>query len=175
MMRRVLVFGCSGSGKTTLADSLGQITGYPVTHLDELFWQPGWKQLPGPEFRARQEELVARENWIIDGHYRSTMDIRLPAADTVIFLDLPRRTCLRRVLVRSARRYGRSGPAPGCTERFELEFMRWVWRWQQDARPLIASELRTHARHTRQLLISSSREAKLLLNTVREQNGHPVR
>ncbi|SDX27803.1 Adenylate kinase [Amycolatopsis xylanica] len=175
MMRRVAVIGGSGSGKTTFADRLGQATGLPVTHLDELYWQPGWTQLPLPEFRARQEELVAHDRWIIDGNYSSTMDIRLPLADTVIFLDLPRRIRMRRVLVRTARRFGRTGPAPGCVERLDPEFLRWVWRWDLDSRERVTDGLREHASHARQLLVTSPREAKLLLRRLREQNGHAVR
>src|ERR1051325_11561095 len=118
-MRRVLVIGSGGAGKSTFAARLGERTGLPVVHLDAHYWRAGWRETPREEWDARVDELLAADEWIIDGNYGGTLARRLAACDTVIFLDLPRTLCLWRVVKRRALFRGRSRPdmAEGWPER----------------------------------------------------------
>ena len=126
MMRRILVIGIPGAGKSTLAAGLGAALDLPVIHLDALFWKPGWKETPRDEFRALTAELIKREQWVIDGHYGRSFDVRLPAADTVVLLDLPRMLCIWRVIRRWLTHIGRTRPdmGPGCPEKVDWEFIK---------------------------------------------------
>ena len=96
-MRRVVVIGRGASGKSTLAVQLSDITGFPVVELDKIFWQPGPVATPRGQWVAIQRELVAGERWIIDGDLGpyDAVDVRLRAADTVIFLDFSLVRCSR--------------------------------------------------------------------------------
>ena len=67
-MKRIMIIGCGGSGKSTLARQLGDKTGLPVVHLDQLFWRPGWVHISREEFNAAHREAVMGERWIIDGN-----------------------------------------------------------------------------------------------------------
>ena len=89
-MKRVAVIGPPGAGKTTFARRLADKTGLPLIHLDAHFWNPGWVPTPREEWRARHAELLSPDEWIIDGVYPGTLEERVAAADTVIFLDVPR-------------------------------------------------------------------------------------
>jgi len=102
-VERIAIIGCGGSGKSQPARRLGARVGLPVTHLDVVYYDDEWNTLPAEKFAAIQEGLVATPRWVIDGNYASTLPIRLAAADTVIFLDLPARTCLRGILARRLR------------------------------------------------------------------------
>ena len=133
-MQRVAVIGPGGAGKTTFARALGTKTGLDVVHLDTLFWKPGWVETPRDEWRAMQEEVVARDAWIIDGNFGATLDVRLSRADTVVFLDFPRALCLRRAVVRAIRNHGKPTQAEGCPEGFEVEFYRWIWSYPKESR-----------------------------------------
>ena len=84
---------------------------------------------PDPEWDRITADLSAGDRWIMDGNYGRTLPVRLAAADTVIFLDLPRVVCTWRVLKRQVRWLGRVRPdaAPGCPERLTWEFVSWVW------------------------------------------------
>ena len=138
-MNRIVVIGSPGSGKSVLARHLGQRTRLPVFHLDSLFWRPGWVETPAEEWKARQADLVAGDRWIIDGNYTETLDIRLPAADTIVFLDFPRRTCVRGILVRELTPTGRRRPdlAEGCPPKYDREFFRFVWSFRAAERPRV--------------------------------------
>jgi adenylate kinase family enzyme len=138
-MERILVMGSSGSGKSTFAQRLSAITGIPIVSLDALFWKPGWMPSDRVEFEQRVTEAVALPRWIIDGNYASGGggEVRRSLADTVIWFDLPRRTCMTGIMTRIATSYGRVRPemAPGCPEKFDLAFFRYVWTYRRLQRP----------------------------------------
>ncbi len=140
------MIGSAGAGKSTFAVTLGQLLKLPVFHLDKLFWKPGWIPAQKNGWRRTQQALVAKERWIIDGNYDSTLDIRFARADTVFHLDFPRRMCLWRVGKRIVTGLGRTRPdmAPGCPERIDFPFLKWVWRFRRDVRPNIVAILRNH-------------------------------
>lgn len=143
-MKKIMLIGSGGSGKSTLASKLGHILSIDVYHLDAIFWKPGWVGTPRDEQKAVQAELVSRDSWIIDGNYGGTMDIRLQAADTIIFVDLSRWICLYRVLKRrfQYRNIKRTDMAEGCDERIDLKFLRWVWEYPAKQKPKIVENLR---------------------------------
>jgi adenylate kinase family enzyme len=161
-MQRIAIIGSGGAGKSTLALQLGARLGIDVVHLDALYWQPGWVETPKAEWRARMSELVHGERWILDGNYGGTLDLRLATADTVVFLDLPRLTCLWRVVVRSARFRGRSRPdmAPGCPERLSWDFVTWIWTYPRRRRPALLRALDDVASETRVVRLRSAGEVR---------------
>jgi adenylate kinase family enzyme len=158
-MERVAIVGCGGAGKTTFATALGARTGLEVVHLDTQFWKPGWVETPSDDWRALQIELVARDRWIIDGNYTSTLDVRLRAADTVVFLDYPRHVCLRRVLWRVTRDHGKATEADGCPEHFDPAFYRWIWRYRRVTRPVVIEAIETHGAAAAVVVLGRPRDA----------------
>jgi len=142
-MKKVLVIGSGGAGKSTLANQLGKLLKIEVFHLDQLYWRPGWVETPKTEWLKTVEELVSRDSWIMDGNYSGSLDLRLAACDTVIFLDLTRTLCLWRVLKRAVVYRNRNRPdmAKGCPEKLSLEFMLWIWNYPRRTRPKIIKML----------------------------------
>ncbi len=136
-MNRVLIIGCGGSGKSTLARKLGSLTGIPVVHLDRIYWSPGnWEHQTDGEFDAILALELQKAQWILDGNYNRTLPQRLEACDTVIYLDYSRLTCLLGVFKRVLTNYGRTRQdmAPGCKERFDLDFVKWIWNFNRKNR-----------------------------------------
>ena len=105
MQRVAIVATASGCGKTTVGRALAAILGAPFVELDAIHWQAGWTQLDAAELRRRVEPLVAQDAWVVDGAYRGKLgDLVLERADTVVWLDLPRRVWLPRLVLRTLRR-----------------------------------------------------------------------
>ncbi len=144
-MRRVAVIGCGGAGKTTFANELGQRLGLPVLHIDSFYWRDrdgtGQAELTPEQWSRTHEEMIDREQWVIDGMKLGVLQARLAAADTVIFLDVPRRTCLWGVLRRRLRYRGQMRPDIGVYDRISAEFIRWIWSFGETARPRITDAL----------------------------------
>ncbi|NNE67489.1 MAG: DNA topology modulation protein [Pyrinomonadaceae bacterium] len=138
-MKRVLVVGSCGAGKSTFSRKLQEKTDLPLIHLDRYYWKPDWVESSVEEWTAKVSELISGDKWIIDGNYGGTMDLRMKRADTVIWLDLPRYLCIYRVLKRtlSANSSARPDMAEGCEERFELDFLKYVWNFRRDKNPKI--------------------------------------
>ena len=135
-MERILIIGCSCSGKSRLARELGQKLGLPVVHLDQLWWEPGWKTVTREEFDSRLAMALNMEKWIIDGNFSRTMPQRLSRCDTVIYLDYSRWECLLGLAQRLMGNWGKVRPdmGPGCPERFDWEFVKWIWNFNRDNR-----------------------------------------
>ncbi|BDM81230.1 P-loop NTPase family protein [Acaryochloris marina] len=142
-MKKVAIIGSSGAGKSTLARQLGHAFGLKVIHLDQVYWQPGWLDPDPQTWRQQINALVAEPNWIMDGNYSGTFDLILPPADTIIFLDFSRWRCLGRVLKRLWQYRGQTRPdmAPDCPERFNWEFLWFVWGFPQHHRSTILQAL----------------------------------
>src|SRR3989344_8957244 len=97
-MERILIIGLQGSGKSTFANKLGQGLNREVIHLDKVYYESGWKHIQTKEeWRQTIKELVLREKWIMDGQYTSTLDIRIPTADAIIFFNFNKLFCLYRI------------------------------------------------------------------------------
>lgn len=106
-MRRIVILGLPGSGKSTLARRLGAARGLPVFHLDQAYWQAGWVAAEPEAFRAEVERIAALPAWVIEGNCHDTIEPRLRAADTLVYLDMPPWRTVRRILKRAATSHGR--------------------------------------------------------------------
>jgi adenylate kinase family enzyme len=105
-MRKVTIIGsASGNGKTTLGRTLAERLEVPFVEMDALVHGPNWTETPDEELRARVGPIIASEGWVIDGAYRGKLgDLLLDAADIVVWLDLPMRVWLPRLVRRTVRR-----------------------------------------------------------------------
>ena len=128
-MKRVVVVGPGAAGKSTLAARLGEITRRPVIELDKLFWQPSLAPRPQEEWVAIQRRLVAQESWIMDGELGpcDVIDVRLHAADAIVFLDFSPFRCAWRAIRRSPERAEPESPGGdefGAAEQSQLTMER---------------------------------------------------
>ncbi len=170
-MKRVLVIGSGGAGKSTFSRRLGARLGLPVIHLDRVYWRPGWVEPPKDEWRRKVEEMCAGDAWVMDGNYSGTLDVRLEACDTVIFLDLPRTVCIRRIIKRALTYRGATRPdmGDGCREQLNkdfLVFLLWVWNYPRRSRPKVLARLEGLPGDRRIHVLRSSAEAEEFLAKV---------
>ncbi len=164
---RILVLGPGGAGKTVLARHLSGALGIPVVHLDTLYYDEHWRPRPPEEFAAAQCQALAADKVIMDGNYATSLPLRLTAADTVIVLDLPARTCLAGILRRRWHYHG-GQHADGVFDRLSVGFARYVINYRRRTLPRVLDLIAEHAPTARVFRLTSWREVDRFLQGVRE-------
>ena len=174
--KRIALVGCIGAGKSTLARTLGERLGLEVFHLDALWWLGGRYRIVGRktvashamdprDFLELQQELAAGDRWIIDGGH-ADLSVRLVRADTVIFLDLPRVTCMWRV----AKRTGSPRPdyPPDVQEswRWMVVLLRWIWSYPKRKRPGMIAAVEEYAGQASVIWCRSASDVQHLVASV---------
>ena len=164
---RILVIGCSGAGKTTLSLKIAERFGLEYQSLDrDVLWLPEWRQRDKIEQREILRNLVSRNRWIMDGNGPSTFDIRVPRADLVLWLRVPRHLSFLGLAHRVLKNYGvvRNAMADGCPERLpDKEFLSYIWTFEQRMAPRIIAGVNQHGPETPIVIIRNRREAASLL------------
>ena len=141
-MKKVIVIGCPGSGKSTFARALREKTGLPLYHLDMLYWNADRTTVEKSVFRARLAAIIEGDEWIIDGNYGSTMELRLAACDTVFFLDYPTDVCLDGV---RARRGIPRSDMPWIETEEDAEFNEFIKSYNSESRPRVLELLEKYS------------------------------
>ena len=164
-MNRVMIIGCSGAGKSTLAKTLHQATQLPLIHLDQQYWLPNWTEPRRDSWTQKVIQLADQDQWIIDGNYGGTLDIRIKRADTIIYLDYSRWVCLWQVIKRTIHNYGqtRNDMASGCKERFNLAFLNYVYTFNDIKRPVLLKKLQQVHRQQKVYILKNRMETQNFL------------
>lgn len=159
-MKRIIVIGCPGSGKSTFSRALHNATGIPLYHLDQLFWNADRTTVEKAVFLKRLTEVLRQREWIIDGNYASTMELRLQACDTVIFLDYPTDICLQGIRKRQGQ--ARSD-LPWIEREEDADFVEFIKRFPSQSRPQILELLDRYPEKTA-LIFQSRGESNSFLS-----------
>ena len=133
-MKKIIVIGCPGSGKSTFSKALHKKTGIPLYHLDMMYWNEDKTTVEKSVFLDRLTAVLQKDEWIIDGNYASTMEMRLAECDTVFFLDLPLDVCLDGI--RKRRGMARSD-MPWTETEEDAEFVEFIKSFNEQSRPRI--------------------------------------
>ena len=150
---RILILGCPGSGKSTFARALAARTGLPLVYLDNLWWRADGSHISRDEFDRTLAGLLAGERWIMDGDYSRTYEVRLRAADTVVFLDYPEDVCMDGI----RRRVGEERPdMPWKESTLDPELVAMVKNFATDNRPVLLSLFQKYPE--KQVITYTSRE-----------------
>ena len=152
---RILILGCPGSGKSTLARALAARTGLPLVHLDNIWWRADGTHISREAFDRALGELLRGEQWILDGNYSRTIEVRLRACDAIIFLDYPEEVCMAGITAR----VGQPRPDMPWAERsLDPELVALVRNYARDDRPQVLALLQKYP-EKRSLIFTSREEA----------------
>ena len=152
-MKKVIVIGCPGSGKSTFSRALHNKTSIPLYHLDRMYWNADKTTVKKSVFREHLSAVLEKDEWIIDGNYSSTMELRMAACDTVFFLDYPLAICLDGV--RERRGKPRSD-MPWVETEEDAEFIAFIKNFHEQQRPQVLELL--HKYRDKSIVVFTSRE-----------------
>ena len=160
-MKKIMVIGCPGSGKSTFSRALHEKTGIPIFHLDMMYWNPDRTTVDKTVFCRQLSEVVKKNEWIIDGNYKSTIELRMQFCDTVIFLDYPVDICLNGV---KERRGKKRSDMPWVEEDEEdPAFIEFIKNYNAQCKPKIAELIGKYS--DKEIYVFSDRkEADAFLN-----------
>lgn len=168
-MKRVIVIGCPGSGKSTFSKSLHKITNIPLLHLDMIFWNSDKTTVEKTVFLEKLSKALQKDEWIIDGNYASTMELRMNACDTVIFFDYPVDICLdginkRKGIPRSDIPWIESGED-------DVEFVEFIKNYNSQSRPEVMKLLDKYLYKNIFIFSNRSQAEEFLIKVQREKQN----
>ena len=133
-MKKIVIIGCPGSGKSTFAKLLSDLTSLPLFHLDMLYWNKDKTIVDKQVFLNNLNDMLNLDEWIIDGNYLSTMELRISKCDTIIFLDYPLEICLDGI----KNRIGKPrSDMPWVEKDVDSDFVKYVERYNIDIKPQV--------------------------------------
>ena len=142
MYNRISIVGGSGSGKSTLCNILSKELNLPAIHLDAINYEPNWVEIDKVERDKIISTKSSRDKWIIDGNYNKTLKERFKKADLIIWLDYSTFMQLKGVLKRYFKTRNKERPEiPGCKEKLEFKFIKYVLTYNKKKRHIIKEYL----------------------------------
>ncbi len=163
-MKKIIVIGCPGSGKSTFSKKLNSITRIPLFHLDMMFWNDDKTTVERSVFIHRLSEAMKQSEWIIDGNYASTLEIRLKECDTVIFLDYPLNTCLEGI---RERRGKKRSDIPWIETEEDPEFIEFIEKFAEESRPQIIEALNKNTKKN-VIIFKTRKDADVFLSKTKK-------
>ena len=155
-MKKVIVIGCPGSGKTTFAEKLNKRTGLPLFYLDAIWHKPDRTHISREEYDQRLAEILELEEWIIDGNYSRTLEVRMQACDTIFLFDLPTEVCIQGATDRLGKvRYD----VPWIDTELDPKFKQEIEEFPEKTLPRIYELLEKYKENRQVVIFKSRRQA----------------
>ena len=141
-MNKAIIIGCPGSGKSTFSKALHEKTGLPLYHLDMLYWNSDRTTVSKELFRERLQKVIEENQWIIDGNYGSTIELRMKECDTVFFLDYSTDVCIEGIRERKGKV---RTDMPWIETEDDEEFLDFIRSYNAESRPKVIELLEKYS------------------------------
>lgn len=153
-MKKIIIIGCPGSGKSTFSRKLQQLTNLPLHHLDMLFHNSDGTHISTEELEEKLRDIFKTSEWIIDGNYQRTLEMRIKECDTIFLLDYPVETCIAGA---EARIGTKREDMPWVEKEFDEEFKQKILSFSSEKLPKIYELLEAY-KDNKKIIIFKSRE-----------------
>ncbi len=164
-MKKVVILGSPGAGKTTFARKLQAVTKLPLYHLDMIWHKPDKTNITREEFDEKLQEIMSSDEWIIDGNYSRTCEIRIRNCDTVFLLDFPLELCLKG----AEERIGKERPdMPWVEEAFDEEFKQWILDFPTEQLPKLYKTIEKYNKDKSVIIFKTREETDEYINRLQK-------
>ena len=161
---KIIVVGCPGSGKSTFSKKLHEVTQLPLIHLDNIMWKKDRSHISREEFDKKLDEILQGDQWIIDGDYSRTYEVRFKVCDTVIFLDFSFEECMSGIKERVGKI---RSDIPWTEQELDPELVKLVDNYNSDNRPVVLSLMEKYS-DKKQIIFESRSAANEWLNKLKQ-------
>lgn len=167
-MEKITIIGSGGSGKSTLAKELGDKLDIEVFYLNKIWWINDNEHISDEEFLSIQKKIIKEnDSFIFDGYYPDTLDLRLEASDTIIFLDFPPVTNLKRSVKRSlTEKNNEDDPSLDRTEKLNKDYITWLLNFNKKERNKILDKLNKLKLEKKIVIIDNDNKKDLFLQSI---------
>lgn len=161
--KKVIVIGCPGAGKSTFSRKLHDSTNLDLFHLDALYWNEDCTHISREELIKKQEEIFKQESFIIDGNFKSTLEMRVKEADVVFLFDLPTEICIKGAKNRKGNR-----PEMPCELPDNDELIDFILNFNNEVMPKIQYLLKKY--NSNVIIFHSHKEADEYIEKIKSKN-----
>lgn len=168
-MKKISIIGAGGSGKSKLARELGQKLGIEVFYLNKIWWKNKDKHISEEEFLEIQKDIIKNnDKFIFDGTYMKSLDLRIEASDTIIFLDFPSTTTLRQSVKKNLTEDNKDNSNPNLdhTGKIDLKYISWLLNFEKEHREEILNKLNEIKLDKKVVVIDNNNKKELFLDSI---------
>lgn len=166
-MKKVSIIGCPGSGKSTFARGLRDKTGLPLYYLDMIWHNPDRSTVSREEFDLRLEEILSRDEFIIDGNYNRTLERRFISCDTIFFMNIPTEICIESAKERIGKK---REDLPWVETEFDSNFEEWILNFPKNGLPIINDLIKKYSQEKNIIIFNNRQESENYLKETRNKN-----
>lgn len=160
---KIIVIGCPGAGKSTFSQKLSSINNLPLYHLDMLYHNSDGTHISKEELEEKLKEIFKNDNWIIDGNYQRTLEMRMEECDTIILLDYPIEVCLAGA---ESRIGTKRDDLPWVEDKLDEEFKNSILNFSKEKLPQIYLLLEKYKNNKKIMVFKSREEAEEYLENI---------
>lgn len=161
-MSRIIVIGSPGAGKSVFSQKLKAVTNVPLYHLDMLYHKADGTHISKEELEDKLRKIFKEDNWIIDGNYQRTLEMRLKECDTVFLLDFPTEVCLEGAKSRVGKK---RDDMPWVEEKLDENFKQCIIDFANEKLPQIYELLDKYKDNLNIIIFKSRKEADNYIRT----------
>lgn len=166
-MEKIIIIGCPGAGKSTFSQKLRDVINLPLYHLDLLYHNDDKTIIPKEEFDIKLTKILKNNEWIIDGNYQRTLEMRLKACDTVFLLDYSTDVCLSGAKTRIGKK---RNDLPWIEEKLDEEFKQKIINFSDDKLPKIYELFNKYQKNKNIIIFKTREEASKYLKMLKSKN-----
>jgi len=165
-MKKVLIMGCPGAGKAKLAAQLGRITGLDVYHIKDDRYSEWHNEDQKQAWREAVAKIIEKDSWIIEGTQSITYDMRIEAADTVLFIRQKTFDCLSKFIKRGIKSYfGRSDGH----QRLNKDMFKKIIAYHKVLKPLVDDLIEKNKSHLDVIFFDTEQDIEKYLEEMRTE------